>query len=88
MTPAVTSKKPETKDFKSGFFSAYPKKAPSKTISRIPQAINIKAHILKQLSAAEIMDSTTQTELLFSGFMYGKEKLFSFFEIQKTRLER
>lgn len=63
-TPAVISKKPEKIAFSKGLFSAKPKTAPPNEISRTPQAITIKAHIRKQLSAAEIIDSTIKAELL------------------------
>ena len=63
-TPPVTSKIPERMAFKTGEETTE-KIFPPKAISRIPQEIIIKAHIRKQLSAAEIMDSTAQEELLF-----------------------
>ena len=63
-TPAVTSKIPDKRAFDKGdenIEKVFPKKA----ISRTPQAIIIKAHILKQLSAAEMIASTAQEALLF-----------------------
>ena len=64
--PPVTSKKPEKKAFAKGE-ERFEKNLPLKTISKTPHAITINAHILKQLSAAEIIDSTAQEALLFLG---------------------
>ena len=72
--PAVTSKIPEKRAFAKGE-ERFEKNTPLKTISKTPQAITIKAHILKQLSAAEIIDSTAQEALLFLG-TEGKTKEF------------
>ena len=62
--PAVTSKKPQKRAFAKGE-ERFEKNLPLKTISKTPQAITINAHILKQLFAAEIIDSTAQEALLF-----------------------
>ena len=63
-TPAVTSKNPEKTAFKNGD-ERTEKVIPEKAISRTPQAIMMNAHIRKQLSAAEMIDSTAQEALLF-----------------------
>ena len=84
-TPAVTSKIPEKSAFKRGEES-HEKIPPPKAISITPQEITINAHIRKQLSAAEIIASTAQAELLFLGMF--REKAVSSFLFEKTEIKR
>lgn len=66
-TPAVTSKIPVKTALISGDLTAK-LKSELKIISETAQAMIINAHILKQFSAADIMDSTMTAELLFDGY--------------------
>ena len=78
-TPAVTSKNPEKTAFKNGD-ERTEKVIPEKAISRTPQEIMMNAHIRKQLSAAEMIDSTAQEALLFLGTEKPDEEICGAFE--------
>ena len=71
--PAVTSKNPAKIALYRGEVQICVKKYPCSQTPRAPQAIIIKAHILKQLSAAELTDSIMQAELLLRGGALSKD---------------
>lgn len=72
--PALTSNIPEKIATASAEQSTSEKSRPCLKISNAPQAITIKAHIRKQLSAAAVTASTMQTEMLFGAVPLGGKR--------------